>query len=206
MLHTTLKLCKAKDACVTGFKTLKRSLGKGHSDTDLIPLTHIIESNGLREALWALRATVEPSEYLAREFAIFCARQVLHFFEDKYPEDSRVRDCIGAVERYNNKEITLEELWVFKDAAAEAAGAAYNADEAAWSAGTTAEVAAEFAAEVASRYTSWAASRAASRTASWSVRTTWAAATWFDGIEADVASRLEQKLKLTELLNKHKEN
>ena len=184
MLHTTLKLCKEHDACADGFSQLKESLGKYHSDTDLIPLTHIIESNGLQDALWALKSTVEDSEYLAREFAIFCARQALPFYEDKYPDDFRVRDCIDATERYNNKEITLEELEVFRNAARSATRSA----RASWV--YTAESSAE-AAYWAAGSASWAASRDAS-TSAWAA---WASL-------GDAASN-EQALKLIDLLHNH---
>jgi hypothetical protein len=189
MLHTTLQLCKEKSACPEGFKNLKKSLGKDHSKTDLIPLTHIIESNGLQDALWALRATVEDSDYLAREFAIFCARQSLPIYEAKHPEDSRVRDCIDASERYNNKEITLEELWVFRKAADAVASAA------------VASAAVESAAESAAEAAYWAAY--------WTSRTSVADSVsipiWMD-FSATNAERDKQTLKLTELLNNHKEN
>jgi hypothetical protein len=184
MLHTTLKLCKEEDARSKGFEKLKASLGKDHSDTDLIPLTYIIESNGLSDALWALKSTVEDSDYLSREFAIFCARQVLSFYETKYPDDFRVRDCIDAVERYNNKEITLEELEVFKNAVQ----AASRTARASW----------VYAAESSAEAAYWAAGSAywaASRDASTSAWAAWASL-------GDAASN-EQALKLIDLLHNH---
>jgi hypothetical protein len=178
MLHTTLELCRAKDACPEGFKKLKKSLGKGHSDTELIPLTHVLESNGLLDTLWVLRATVEDSSYVAREFAIFCDRQVLSIYEDAYPDDSRVRDCIDATERYNNKEITLKKLRVFNEAARNAAWAASGAASgAAWAAAAAA----------------WAAAAAAA----------WAAAASAAAGSTEAAAEKEQSIKLTELLNNH---
>ena len=186
MLHTTLKLCKEHDACATGFEKLKSSLNKDHSDTDLIPLTHVLESNGLCDAVWALRATVEDSDYVSREFAIFRARQVLSFYEARYPDDARVRDCICAAERYNNKEITLDELEVFKNAADEAAEAAY------WSA----DVSVATDTDDAAYWAAWAAAGAAAVTAIH--RAAYSAASY-------VAERDKHILKLAELLNNHKE-
>jgi hypothetical protein len=185
MLHTTLKLCKEHYTCSNGLKKLKNSLGKDHSDTDLIPLTHVLKSIGLFDTLWVLRATVEDSSYVAREFAIFCARQSLPFYEDKYPDDSRVRDGIDAAERYNNKEITLEELVVFNKAARKAAWAS-------WTACTT-----------RSASTAW---DAAAASAAWDAATasaSWAAAAWTSVGSFDVVSKEEQSIKLTELLNNH---
>ena len=195
MLHTTLKLCREKGACVTGFKKLKESLGKGHSDTDLIPLTRVLKANGLHDAIWALRATVEDSDYLAREFAIFCARQVLPLYEDKYPNDSKVRDCIDATERYNNKEITLEELAVFRTAA-------YWAASATRSAAATSAVSAAYTVAAEASSSAAEAAEAAEYAPYWSaiaVNVPWAASA---AAEA-AAARNNHTVKLTELLNKH---
>jgi hypothetical protein len=202
MLHTTLKLCKENYACPKGFENLKSSLGKGHSATDLIPLTHVIKSNGLHDAIWAFKATVENSDYLAREFAIFCARQVLHIYEAKYPDDSRLRDCIDAAERYNNKEITLDELGVFRNAALTVKR--YAATEAAMVEDATAEAAAESA-----RATLWSAANSARIAASKAAEAAYWAAYWTSEDTkhtAEYAARNEQALKLIELLHNHKEN
>ena len=43
-----------------------------------------------------MRATTESSENLLIEFVCQCAEHVLHFYEDKYPDDKRPRLAIEA--------------------------------------------------------------------------------------------------------------
>jgi len=63
-------------------------------------------------------------DYDIRVFACDCADHVLHFFEDKYPNDKRPREAIGAGRKFAKGEITA--------AAGDAAWAA--ARDAAWDA------------------------------------------------------------------------
>ena len=98
MLNTTFAKLKENGACTEGYKKLAKSLGgvtKYGRDTP-IPLSKIIESNGLQDTIWTLRATIEPSENILIEFACRCAEHVLHFYEDKYPNDLRPRKAIEA--------------------------------------------------------------------------------------------------------------
>lgn len=44
------------------------------------------------------------------EFAVWCAREVLTIFENKYPNDKRPRQAIEAKEKWLDKKITTEEL------------------------------------------------------------------------------------------------
>ncbi len=152
MLYTTLKLCKENYACASGFKTLKKSLPDS-KDTDLIPLTHIVESNGLNDAIWALRATILPCREFITEFAVWCAEQVLYIFEKRYPEDKRVRECIEGVRKYQKGEIQKDELKALRSAAYtaySAAGAADAAYTATYSAAADAAYTAAYAAGAAS--------------------------------------------------------
>lgn len=167
MLHTTLKLCKVNKACTDGYRTLKKSLPKDHKKTDLIPLTHVIESNGLEDALWALRATVEDSDYLARAFAIWCARECLQYWEKEYPDDDRVKNCIDIAEQYNNGQANDDDLQAAEYTASSAAySAAYfeaDAVYAAYAAARSAMAAASFvysAAHTAAYFASSAANSA----------------------------------------------
>jgi hypothetical protein len=99
MLHTTFKLAHESGACTEGYRKLAKHLGgvDNYGEDKPIPLAVIIESNGLADALWTLRCTVEPSENIQIEFACRCAEHVLHFYEDKYPNDDRPRKAIEAV-------------------------------------------------------------------------------------------------------------
>jgi len=94
MIATTLKALRAEGACFWGYNKLVRALqGKPFSDEDderesyirfahkaPIPLATIIESNGIDDALWALRACDQTPERVRAErlFAVWCARQVQH--------------------------------------------------------------------------------------------------------------------------------
>ncbi|MFA7214384.1 MAG: putative immunity protein [Candidatus Cloacimonadaceae bacterium] len=96
MLNTTFNKCHEAGACPKGYRKLAKALGgvdKYGKDTP-IPLSKIVESNGLLDAIWTLRCTLEPSENIQIEFACRCAEHVLHFYEDKYPDDNRPRKAI----------------------------------------------------------------------------------------------------------------
>ena len=135
MIYTTLKLCKENNACASGYRKLKKSLSD-NKPSDLIPLTHIIESNGLGDAIWALRATTEPCRDFITEFAVWCAEQVLDIYEKEYPNDKRARNCLEGIRKYQKGEITKEDLKILRiaadavaDAAASAAAAVAYADD-----------------------------------------------------------------------------
>jgi len=98
-------------------------------------------------------------DYVARKFALFCAKKCLPNYEKEYPNDKRVSDCIKAAEDYLDGKISLEELT-----------AARSAAESAWSAAESARSAARSAAESA-RSAAWSAAESAAesaRSAAWS--------------------------------------
>src|ERR1035437_6809922 len=123
-LTTTLNLCKQNNACRTGYDTLVAFLGPDYGMDKPINLVTILESNGIKDTIWALRATKQDSKYISRMFAAHCAESVLHYYEDKYPNDNRVRKCIQAARDYAEGKISLKELRVARRAAADAAAAA----------------------------------------------------------------------------------
>ena len=63
-LTTTLDLLRKAGACKDRYKVLAKALGKGYGKDTPIPLLRILESNGLGDALWALRAV--PPEQVAQ--------------------------------------------------------------------------------------------------------------------------------------------
>ncbi|MDD5354956.1 MAG: Imm5 family immunity protein [Candidatus Omnitrophica bacterium] len=63
------------------------------------------------------------------QYAIFAAEQVINLYEEKYPNDKRPREAIEAAKAYLNKPTQKN-----KDAAADAAYAAYAAADAAYAA------------------------------------------------------------------------
>src|ERR1035437_8284248 len=123
-LTTRLNLCKQNNACRTGYDTLLAFLGPDYGMDKPINLVAILESNGIKDTIWALRATKQDSKYISRMFAADCAESVLRYYEDKYPNDNRVRKCTQAPRAYAEGKISLKQLRVARRAAADAAAAA----------------------------------------------------------------------------------
>ena len=157
MFHTTLNLLKINGAfgCDKSYDKLRTYLGKGWEKNTPIPLTTVLDSNGLDDALWCLRAVMPEEEtrrdrdarHLACEYAEGENGSVLALYEAECPGDLRVRHCIETARRFALGQATREELAVARadawDAAAWAAsgaacsawaasGAAWDAWSAAW--------------------------------------------------------------------------
>src|SRR6185369_13509776 len=132
--------------CSEGWEKLLRSLNKKKADDEPLSIVKILDSNGLDDALWCLRA-VSGHDREIRLFAVWCARQVEHLMEDE-----RSKNALTVAERFANGEATTKEL----DAASAAASAAARA--AAWDA-------ARAAAWDAARAAAWDAARDAARAA-----------------------------------------
>lgn len=126
MEYTTLALCKKHGACTEGYAMLKEHLGKGWKASAPIPLLTVLESNGVQDAIWALR-TLEGKDREIRHFACDCAERVLPIYEKKYPDDKRPRNAIEISRKFAAGLATAEEL-----AAARAAAWAATAAAAAW--------------------------------------------------------------------------
>ncbi len=120
---TTLNAIRECDPCTDGWSKLLRHLGKTKPDDEPVTLATILESNGLDDALWCLRA-VNDIDRDARLFAVWCARQVQHL-----NPDPKVAACIDTAERFANGAATTAEL-------ADAWDAAWSA---AWSAASDAQ-------------------------------------------------------------------
>lgn len=135
---TTLSAIRAAHPCDRGWRKLLGHLGKTAADDEPLPLLTVLDSNGLRDALWVLSKAM-PDDRLARHFGAWCAEQVLHLFEDERPDDLRPRQAISVV---RDDGATAEQR-----AAARAA-----AWEAAWD---------------AARVAAWAAEGASARVAAW---------------------------------------
>ena len=129
-MNTTLNAIRKHSPCADGWAKLLRHLGKTQADDDPLPILTVLESNGLDDALWALRA-VQGHDREIRLFAVWCARQVQHLMTDK-----RSVDALDVAERFANGLASAAELaaaWsAAQDAARAAAGAA--AWDAAWDA------------------------------------------------------------------------
>jgi hypothetical protein len=113
----------ANKGCYSVDQVLELPFGK----TDKITINGLFKALPIKDFNWFLVRKCKLTLTEKRLFALHCAKQVLPIFENKYPNDSRVRDCIDATERYLNGNETLENLKVFRDAADAAADAAYAA-------------------------------------------------------------------------------
>jgi hypothetical protein len=148
--YTTLNKIRAHGPCADGWSKLLRHLDKTQADDEPLALTTILDSNGLDDALWCLRACAGIDRE-ARLYAVWCARQVQHLMTDQ-----RSLAALDVAERHANGEATDEELAAARAAACDAAR------DAAWAA---ARDAAWAAARDAARAAAWAAARAAARAA-----------------------------------------
>ena len=168
-IFTTLNEIREYSPCSAGWSKLLKSLGKTHADDEPLALEHILDSNGLDDALWALRAGKGHEEDL-RLFACRCARLVLPIFEEKYPEDDRPRKAIEAAEAFALGQIDKAELAKAAadaaDAANAAARAAARAADATYFAAYVAADAANAAADAAYAAAYFAANAAAANAAS----------------------------------------
>ena len=149
-MYTTLKKIRSHHPCKEGWKKLLQHLGKPFEDDEPLTILTVLESNGLDDALWCLRA-VDGCEKDVRLFAVWCARQVQHLMADP-----RSIAALEVAERFANGAATSDELATARAAAWAAAGAA------AWAASMAASMA---AARDAARAAAWAASMAASMAA-----------------------------------------
>ena len=142
-MKTTLNKIRAHSPCTDGWEKLLKNLGKTKADDSPLALTAILESNGIDDALWCLRA-VDGHEREMRLFAVDCARSVQQLMTDKLS-----LDALDVAERFANGLATQTEL-----AAADAAWAA------AWTAADAARAASWASARDAAD-ASWASAKAA---------------------------------------------
>jgi hypothetical protein len=140
-LTTTLNRIRQHSPCQSGGKTLLKHLGKTESDDTEINLLTILDSNGVPDMLWCLRATVEDSKKVSSQLAIEFAEEALPIFEARYPNDLRPRLCLQACRDYLSGVITLEQLRKAREDAAYVADADAAADAAAYVAYVAAYVA-----------------------------------------------------------------
>ena len=125
-MKTTLNAIREHSPCADGWQKLLEHLGKTKADDEPLLVSTIYASNGLDDALWALRA-VDGFDREKRLFAVWCARQVQHLMVDY-----RSIAALDVAERFANDEAGAEELDAAGDAARNAAWAA--ARNAAWAA------------------------------------------------------------------------
>ncbi len=145
MITTTLRQIRQHNPCTDGWRTLLSALGKTKVDDEPLPLTTILQSNGLDDALWCLRTITGHDKEITR-FALSCAQEVKHLMTDQ-----RSLDALDALERHLEIPLSRGELDKVVAEAARTAEA-IEAAEAAWAAWAAAWAAWAWAAEAA-----WAA-------------------------------------------------
>jgi hypothetical protein len=173
-MKTTLNRIREHSPCKEGWSKLLTYLGKTSADDEPLEIATIVESNGLDDALWCLRA-VEGEDRKIRLFAVWCARRVQHLMTD-----TRSLRALDVAEAYANGTATLDELKKARGAAGDAAWAATRAAtrDAAWA-----------ATRAATRDAAWAATMAATRDAAW-------AAAWDAGKEAEIQAQTQELLRI----------
>ncbi len=137
MITTTLNKIREHNPCKNGWNKLLLHLGKTQADDEPLPLVTILESNGLDDAIWCLRA-VYGHDMDIRLYAVACARRAQHPMKDR-----RGINALDVAERHANGQATDEELAAACDAADAAAMAAWAAAHAAaaWAAEAAADAA-----------------------------------------------------------------
>ena len=147
-MKTTLNKIREQSPCALGWEKLLRSRGKTKADDEPVSIETILNSNGLDDALWCLRA-VEGRDREIRHYMVWCARQVQHLMTDP-----RSINALDVAEKFADGLATQEELDAAlaaandaaNDAASDAAWAASDAaGDAAWKAGRDAAAASDAA-------------------------------------------------------------
>ena len=121
MITTTLRQIRQHSPCREGWRTLLSALGKVEADDEPLPLTTILQSNGLDDALWCLRTITGYDKEMIR-FALACVQEVRHLMTDQ-----RSLNALDAVERHLESPLSRQELDVVLAAARAAAKAASRA-------------------------------------------------------------------------------
>ena len=173
MLTTTFAKAKEANACIESYRKMAKALGgiKEYGTDTPLGLDKILEVCGLQDTIWSLRCILEPAENILIEFACQCAEHVLHFYEDKYPNDKRPRKAIEAARAcVTDKSSAESAAWSAWSAESAAWSAARSAWSSAWSAESAARSAwsAAWSAESAAR-----SAESAARSAARSAETEW---------------------------------
>ena len=72
----------------------------------------------IKDKFYFVRNYTELTTKQKQLLALMCAKISLEIYENKYPNDKRVRECVEATEQFLNGEITREKLLVKRAAVA----------------------------------------------------------------------------------------
>jgi hypothetical protein len=120
-MNTTLNAIREHGPCADGWKKLLAHLNKTQPDDEPLSIITVLDSNGLNDALWCLRA-VTGCDREIRLYAVWCARQVQHLMTDP-----RSLAALDVAERHANGLVTDDELAAAWAAAGDTARAAQSA-------------------------------------------------------------------------------
>ena len=107
MKTTTLNKIRSHNPCKDSYAVLLKSLKKTKPDDEPLSFRYILDTIGIQDAVWCLR-TLQYKEFCL--FSADVAETVLHIFQEQYPEDSRPREAIEAIRKFNSGEITQDQL------------------------------------------------------------------------------------------------
>jgi hypothetical protein len=155
-LTTTLNELNKHKPCKKGWRTLRNALGADYPPDKEINLLTILESNGVADCIWALRATLQDSIKITVQLAIEFSFSILEIFEKKYPNDDRPRQAIVAARNWIAPLAKAAAEAAAKAAAKAAADDAYAAKAAAYAAAAAAYAAADAAAKADAKAAAYA--------------------------------------------------
>ena len=122
-VYTTLNKIRKCKPCTNGWEKLLISLNKTQPDDEPLALTYILDSNGLNDAIWCLRALPDKHRDKIVLFTADVAERVLPIYEKQHPNDFRPRHAIQAARDFIDEKIDKKTL----DAAVSGAWAAWAA-------------------------------------------------------------------------------
>jgi len=120
LITTTLNKIKQYNPCQDGWEKLLNSLSKTKSDNEPLSILTIFESNGFKDAIWALR-TLKGFDREIKLLICQFACKTLDIWEELYPKDFRPRMAIEAVALFAEGLIDVGEV----NTASKAAYSAY---------------------------------------------------------------------------------
>lgn len=75
-----------------------------------ITLKNLLDELPIKKFIWFLTRECKLTIKQKQLLSIHCAKQSLNIYEEAYPDDKRLKECVKAIDAFMNKEITIEEL------------------------------------------------------------------------------------------------
>jgi len=104
-LKTTFAKIKSHRPCVSGWEKLLANCNPERDMQKEISLMQIYESNGIANAIWALRC------WDFRDYCLFAAEaleRALPLYEDRFSAEPACREVIDAIRMYSNGQLDLQ--------------------------------------------------------------------------------------------------